>query len=183
VPLVAFSASLIVYFKYQTEFLNYVVPTKFLQAFSDKEERFIGRKLSALLTATYTVGHVPLRPELLDHRLVDELYTHLLEQLHDSALLPASVKKGVVLFYSDRQTLFILPNGSLYLSESLLSRLLEAAGVQGLAFALLHELAHLVKKHNNLRETHRYGDLRRQYVMFENQYIGFDALFTDYFTN
>jgi hypothetical protein len=40
-----------------------------------------------------------------------------------------------------------------------------------------------VKKHNNLRETHRYGDLRRQYVMFENQYIGFDALFTDYFTN
>lgn len=186
VPLVAFSASLVIYFKFQTEFLNYVVPTKLLklQPFSDKEERFIARKLSGLLSATYTVGHVSLRPELLDYRLVDELYGHLLDHLHDSALLPASVKKGeVILFYSDSQTLFILPNGALYLSESLLSRLLEQAGVEGLGFALLHELAHIVKKHSNLGETHKYGDLRRQYFMFENQYIGFDALFTDYFTN
>jgi len=51
-PLVALSLSVILYFKFKTEILNLVVPTKLLnlEAFSDREEKFIARKLSGLLS-------------------------------------------------------------------------------------------------------------------------------------
>ena len=51
-PFVALSLSVIVYFKFKTEILNLVVPAKLLnmEAFSDKEEKFIARKLSGLLS-------------------------------------------------------------------------------------------------------------------------------------
>jgi len=50
-PFVMLSFSVIVYFKFQTEILNMVVPAKYLQmqAFSEKEDRFIARKLSGLM--------------------------------------------------------------------------------------------------------------------------------------
>ena len=66
-----------------------------------------------------------------------------------------------------------------------MDELLSKTGLEGLAFALLHELAHSMKKHirHNLRESYRYGDLRRQLFFFNNQYTGFDALFLDYYTN
>ena len=35
----------------------------------------------------------------------------------------------------------------------------------------------------NLAETHKFGDLRKQFFFFENQYIGFDALMIEYYTN
>ena len=67
----------------------------------------------------------------------------------------------------------------------MLSSVLEVAGIEGLAFVMLHELAHIVKHHTrkNLSETHRFGDLRKQFFFFENQYIGFDALMIEYYTN
>ena len=57
--------------------------------------------------------------------------------------------------------------------------------MKALAFVILHEVAHVVKEHTrrNLGETHRYGDLRKQLFFFENQYIGFDALMIEYYTN
>ena len=57
--------------------------------------------------------------------------------------------------------------------------------MEALAFVILHELAHVVKGHtrSNLGEMHRYGDLRKQLFFFENQYIGFDALMIEYYTN
>ncbi len=50
-PLVFLSFAVIVYFKFQTEIQNLVVPSKYLkmQAFSDKEDKFIARKLSGLM--------------------------------------------------------------------------------------------------------------------------------------
>lgn len=62
-PFVFVSLSLIVYFKFKTELLNFIVPTKLLkmEAFSDKEERFISRKLSGLLSASYQTGKLTLR--------------------------------------------------------------------------------------------------------------------------
>jgi hypothetical protein len=50
-PLLGISIALVVAFKFKTELLNYVVPTKLLkmEVFSDKEERFIARKLSGLM--------------------------------------------------------------------------------------------------------------------------------------
>ena len=74
------------------------------------------------------------------------------------------------------------------MSESFLTRLLSLEkdeGLEALTFVLLHEIGHIAKKHNlrNLTDTYKWGDLRKQYFMFENQYIGFDALFMDYYTN
>lgn len=63
--------------------------------------------------------------------------------------------------------------------------MLSTGDLEGLAFALLHELAHIAKRHTlqNLSRSHRFGDLRRQYFLFANQYIGFDALMQEYYTN
>lgn len=70
-PLVAIAASAIVYFKFKTELLNLVVPSNLFEAFSDKEERFIARKLSGLLAQSYTSGKLPLKEELVEYQLVD----------------------------------------------------------------------------------------------------------------
>jgi hypothetical protein len=69
IPLVALSFSLILYFKFQTEVLNLFVPSKLLnlQAFSDKEERFIARKLSGLLSQSYSAGKLTIRKELIEY--------------------------------------------------------------------------------------------------------------------
>ena len=78
-----------------------------------------------------------------------------------------------------------MPNGSLFISESLLEAVIQEGGLSGLVFLLCHELSHLIKGHlrTNLSKSHRYGDLRRQLFLFTNQYTGFDALFIDHFTN
>jgi hypothetical protein len=91
----------------------------------------------------------------------------------------------VVVFYSDKHELLILPNGAMYISECLVEDVLQAGGLEGLSFLLLHELSHLVKSHlrRNLIEQTKFGDLKRQLFLFNNQFTGFDALFVDYFTN
>ncbi len=104
----------------------------------------------------------------------------MFKHCHDLGLLPASVKKSdIVLTYSDVSTnsnyhnLTMLSNGSLFMSESFLTRLLNLDGEDGLealTFVLLHEIGHIAKKHNlrNLADTYKWGDLRKQYFMFEN---------------
>jgi hypothetical protein len=90
----------------------------------------------------------------------------LFKHCHDLGLLPASVKKSdIVLTYSDVSTnsnyhnLTMLSNGSLFMSESFLTRLLSLDGEDGLealTFVLLHEIGHISKKHNlrNLTDTY-----------------------------
>ena len=94
-----------------------------LQVFSDKEERFIARKLSGLLTQSHSQR--TLNEELIEVQLVKELYSELIRQGHDSGLLPMVLKSDseVVVYYSEVQSnknyhnLFILPNGSLFITE------------------------------------------------------------------
>ena len=126
-PLVALSLSVIVYFKFKTEILNLLVPAKLLglEAFSDREEKFIARKLSGLLSQSYSLGKVCMREDLVEYQLVSQLYGTLLKHCHDLGLVPASVKQGeLVIYYSDvhkhgenYHSVFILPNGSLFMSE------------------------------------------------------------------
>jgi hypothetical protein len=97
----------------------------------------------------------------------------LFKHCHDLGLLPPSVKKSdIVLTYSDVSTnsnyhnLTMLSNGSLFMSESFLTRLLTLDGEDGLealTFVLLHEIGHIAKKHNlrNLTDTYKWGDLRK----------------------
>ena len=76
----------------------------------------------------------------------------------------------VVLYYSDNHELIILPNGSLFMSESLVEEALKVGGLEGLSFVILHELSHHVKSHlrSNLIQTHKFGDLKRQLFLFTN---------------
>jgi len=80
-------------------------------------------------------------------------------------MLPGVVgaAQEVVVFYSEKHELLILPNGAMFISESLVEDVLREGGLEGLAFLLLHELSHLVKSHLrfNLIESNKFGDLKR----------------------
>ena len=87
-------------------------------------------------------------------------------------VLTDGAELGIVnVFYSDYKysgnrnyfELFILPNGNLFISESLLTEILKIAGVEGLSFVLLQHLGHLYKSHTlkNLNELYKYGDLKK----------------------
>ena len=54
------------------------------------------------------------------------MYEALLMHCHETGLLPPTVKKGeLVVYYSDgTDQLFVLPNGALFMTESLLEALL-----------------------------------------------------------
>ena len=120
-------------------------------------------------------------------QLIEELYTYLLKYFLENGLVEPSFlsSREVIVFYSPKPELFILPNGSLFMSESLLEQALRVGNLEALSFLLVNELSHIVKGHlkKNLMQTHNYGDLRNQLFFFTNQYTGYDALFIDHFTN
>jgi len=124
---------------------------------------------------------------LIEKQLVEELYSCQVQYLHQNNLLPASLLStlDVTLFYSEKPELFILANGSLFMSVSLLEKCFQIGGLSALSFLLFHELAHVIKGdlRVNIGTAQPYGDIRRQLFMLTNQYTGFDALFIDYFTN
>jgi len=81
--------------------------------------------------------------------------------------------------------MLLLQNGSCYITETLVNKCIDVAGVDGLAFLIAHELAHISKSHlrKNISRFVKYGDLKKQLFLFTNQYTGFDAVFIEYFTN
>ena len=93
------------------------------------------------------------------------VYGQLLDYLFENSLVKRSMlsSQEVCIFYSTEHDFFILPNGSLFLSESLLEAVIEESGLSGIAYLICHELAHLIKGHlrTNLSKLHAYGDLRR----------------------
>ena len=44
--------------------------------------------------------------------------------------------------------MFILPNGTLFISEPFLEQLLEVGGLESLTFLLLNNIAHVIKSHS-----------------------------------
>ena len=101
----------------------------------------------------------------------------------------------VNVFYSDSKyssgknyyELFVLPNGYLFISEPLIEEILsiDGCGLNSLVFLMIREIAHLKKRHTiqNILSYQKYGDLKKQLLLFETGYTGFDALFVDYYTN
>ena len=77
---------------------------------------------------------------------------------------------NVTLYYSPIPEMFILPNGSMFMSDSLLEQTLKVGGLEALAFLLLKELSHIIKSHlrTNLMLQIPYGDLKRQLFLFNN---------------
>lgn len=69
----------------------------------------------------------------------------------------------ILIYYDTEPAITCLSNGNCYLSESLVSETLEVAGVDGLAYIVAHELAHITKSHlrTNLHKMVKRGDLRK----------------------
>ena len=82
---------------------------------------------------------------------MEELYSHLLSYFAENGLVEPTFlsSREVILFYSVKPEFFILPNGSLFMSECLLEQLLkmDKGGLEALAFIIVHELSHIVKGH------------------------------------
>ena len=121
-----------------------------MQALSQHDERFVSKRLAGLLKYTYSIGKQGLgssEHQLIETQLVQDLYIHLLKYLYKNGLLQQSLLSSheITLYYSPVPELFILPNGSLFLSESLLEKTLQAGGIEALAFLLLQELSHIIK--------------------------------------
>lgn len=73
-----------------------------MEAFSDKEERFVARKLSGLLAQSHQTGKLVLRDGLVETQIVESLYEALLKHCHDTGMLPATVKRTeLILYYSE----------------------------------------------------------------------------------
>lgn len=143
-----------------------------LVALTANDERFVAKRLAGFLKYSYSLGKQSLGNELIEVQLVQELYDTLRGYMVKYGHLPSSIaaSQDVVLFYSDRHECIILHNGALFMSECLLEEVLAAGGLEGLAFLLLHELSHLMKSHlrENLIESTKFGDLKRQLFLFNN---------------
>ena len=82
-------------------------------------------------------------------QLIEELYNYLLKYFLENGLVEPSFlsSREVIVFYSPKPELFILPNGSLFMSESLLEQALRGRNLEALSFLLVSELSHIVKGH------------------------------------
>ena len=68
---------------------------------------------------------------------------YLVSHMQETRGLSPHVQPSVTLYYDLTPSLQLLPNGSFYISEFLVSQSLKIAGVDGLAYLLAHELSHL----------------------------------------
>ena len=74
-------------------------------------------------------------------QLIEELYTYLLKYFLENGLVEPSFlsSREVIVFYSPKPELFILPNGSLFMSESLLEQALRGGNLEALSFLLVND--------------------------------------------
>ena len=93
-----------------------------LEALSNDSVRFISKRLAGLLKYQYSIGQQGLSDNLIEVQLMEELYSHLIKYFMENGLVEPKFlsSREVILFYSAKPEFFILPNGSLFLSESLL---------------------------------------------------------------
>lgn len=77
-PMLLLCGSALVYFKYQTEFLN-LLPKSF-EAISAKDERMVARKLASLLKYQFLIGN-EIDSDLLDIELLESIYTFTIKYL------------------------------------------------------------------------------------------------------
>ena len=86
------AAALVVIVQFRTQIENLVLGNGRwgLEGLSQKDERFISKRLAGLLKYTYLIGKQRLgSPEhqLVESQLVEDLYSHLLEYLYSCGLV------------------------------------------------------------------------------------------------
>jgi uncharacterized protein YdhG (YjbR/CyaY superfamily) len=77
-PMLMLSGCALIYFKYQTEFLN-LLPKSF-EAITTKDERMVARKLSSLLKYQFLIGN-EIDSDLLDVELLESIYGFTMKYL------------------------------------------------------------------------------------------------------
>ena len=77
-PMLMLSGVALIYFKYQTEFLN-LLPKSF-EAINAKDERMVARKLASLLKYQFLIGN-EMDADLLDIELLEAIYTFTMKHL------------------------------------------------------------------------------------------------------
>ena len=124
IPLLLVASGIIIFFKFRTQIENLVIGEgRFgLEALSTDSVRFISKRLASLLKFQYSMGQQGLGNHLIEVQLIEELYTYLIKYFLENGLVEPSFlsSREVIVFYSPKPELFILPNGSLFMSESLL---------------------------------------------------------------
>ena len=98
---------------------------------SEKELREIGRKVSTLVK--YSHHSKTIDQERIEHELVENVYKHILNSLHVKAL-----KQDITIYSADEKNIFMLPNGSLFISDALLNSFTD---VRQLIFLILRQFS------------------------------------------
>ena len=144
------------------------------QRASDKEMKYIARKVATYLR--YSLTAAKYDEERIEHEIVQEVYQQILACLQVKGL-----KSEVTVYSADDAEIYMLPNGSLFVSNTLLTSLTD---VRQLIFIILRhfELLRLDYLSKNLSQRTKYGDFRREYFFFKSRYTGYDILFINYLT-
>ena len=126
IPLLLLASGIIIFYKFKTQIQNVVIGEgRFgFEALSTDSVRFISKRLASLLKFQYSMGKQGLGSHLIEVQLIEELYSYLLKYFLENGLVEPSFlsSREVIVFYSPKPELFILPNGSLFISESLLEQ-------------------------------------------------------------
>ena len=146
-----------------------------LERATDAEMRYIARKVATLMK--YSHYKDKLDNNRIEHELVEEIYSEILKNLHIKGL-----KSEVEVYMSEHMEISLLPNGALFMSDTLLN---SVDDVRQIIFLILRhfELLRMKSCQVNLSKKIRYGDFRRQFFFFKSRYTGYDVFFIDYLTN
>ena len=146
-----------------------------LQRASESELKYIARKVATYIK--YSQDAYKINAERIEHELAEKVYNEILDHLQVKAF-----KREITIYSADEMNMYMLPNGSLFITDSLLNSLTDA---RQLIFLILRhfELLRLGCLQKNLAEKTKYGDFRRQFFFFKSRYTGYDILFIDYLTN
>lgn len=113
-PFFLLSMALVLGVKFREEIAS-LIPTSALP-FTEAEEKRIGRRLGGILTLKYQSK--TLRKDLLDYYVVEETYSQVVDFCKENGLLSKSFSSDKVVYFRELDyKLYILPNGSLFVSE------------------------------------------------------------------
>ena len=100
-----------------------------LQRASEKELRELARKVATLVKYSYHSKIID--QDRIEHELVENVYRNILQTLHVKAL-----KVDVTIYQALEKNMYILPNGALFISDSLLNSMTD---IRQLIFLILRQ--------------------------------------------
>lgn len=112
----------------------------------------------------------------------DRIEHEIVQGVLDLILPDEGYTKDAVIYESDHMQMYLLWDGTLFISDQLLHSIKD---FRILVFLILKKYEILSRQFliENLASKVKYGDFRRQLFFFKAKYTGYDALFIDYLTN